>query len=184
MAYLKGDYRKFPTIRPLPVHSLISDRMFFFISSVLSQIPSCPAEPLRNSADTHTNAQKSGSSHSLTHSQAELHTCFHGPLLLRHRLTNPGYSFWKVEVVCALRVFWISWSRRMKAERRPRAPCRTGRWRTALASRLYSPCGRCACRAGTGWGLRKQSPSYRWHTCGRKRTLMDYSQSIKTRHFL
>ena len=34
--------------------------------------------------------------------------------------------------------------------RRPRAPCRRGRWSSSSASRLYTPCGKCACRAGTG----------------------------------
>lgn len=93
-----------------------------------------------------------------------------------HNLTNPGYKLavrrfrlydvWVGFAVPAWSRRRISWSRRRRAVLRPQAPCRRGKWRISSASRLYSPCGRCACRAGTGWGLHKQSPSCRWHTCG------------------
>lgn len=72
---------------------------------------------------------------------------------LMHVLTNHQYS-----------KHWVSWSRKRTAGRHPLAPCRTDRWKTSSASRLYSPCGKCACRAGTGLDLRTQSPSYKSHT--------------------
>lgn len=44
----------------------------------------------------------------------------------------------------------LSWSRMWRAGRHQLAPCRRDRWRIASASRLYSPCGKCACKAGIG----------------------------------
>lgn len=100
-------------------------------------------------------------------------TCTLIPTGLYRHVTNQGYRWirWTPRVrghtgcmsVCVAVAF--SWSRRRRAAQRPQAPCRRGRWRTSSASRLYSPRGRCACRAGTGWGLHKQSPSYKWRIC-------------------
>lgn len=105
--------------------------------------------------------------------QAYMFTCtliFTG---LYQHVTNQGYRWtrWSPRVcghtgcMCVHVAVAFSWSRRRRAAQRPQAPCRRGRWRTSSASRLYSPRDRCACRAGTGWGLHKQSPSYKWHIC-------------------
>lgn len=73
-----------------------------------------------------------------------------------------GYLFWEELTGGGGVVF--SWSHRWRAGQHPQAPCRKGRWRTSWASRLYSPCGRCAYKAGTGWGRRIRSPACRSHT--------------------
>lgn len=77
---------------------------------------------------------------------------------LYQHVTNQGYRWtqWTLCVrrhtvcTCVCVPVAFSWSRRRRAAQRPQAPCRKGRWKTSSASHLYSPRGRCACRAGTG----------------------------------
>lgn len=106
---------------------------------------------------------------------AYMFTCTLTPTGLYQHVTNQGYR-WTQRIprvrgrtgcmcVCVCVAVAFSWSRRRRAVQRPQAPCRRGRWKTSSASCRYSPRGRCACRAGTGWGLRKQSPSYKWRIC-------------------
>lgn len=72
----------------------------------------------------------------------------------------------------------LSWFHRRRAALRPRAPCRTGRWRSAWARGRCSPRGRCGGRAGSGWNRRTRSPACRSHTCGTEET--SYTQTSKT----
>lgn len=85
---------------------------------------------------------------------------------------------WAVETSCSLRQEQeqpLSWFHRRRAALRPRAPCRTGRWRSASARGRCNPRGRCAGRAGTEWNPQTQNPACRSHTCGREETPVTHS---------
>lgn len=58
----------------------------------------------------------------------------------------------------------LSWFHRRTKEQHLLAPCKRDMWMIASASHQCSVHGRYADRAGTGWGLHIQNPSYRSHT--------------------